>query len=138
MDCENIKDFETIIWENRKEVVKGALENTSDICDGVTQIKVDTGDLCYASFTTGEVENPANRVVEVYRIGQGFDRIGYMLDTCNDCEHLYTCDNYWEDDGEDIFEGCLVDKLVEDFGVEFDDIMSSVYAQIQEYGFDLN
>lgn len=132
MMCEEIKTFEDVVWENRVDLIRRTLDYTSDFCDGVAQIDVDTGELHYAGFTTGEVENPENRVVEVYRINQGFDK-----ESCAEC--LFCEDS--DDEGcyctEEQLEDCVMDSLLESFIDDFDDIMSAIYSEIQEWGYDM-
>lgn len=40
----------------------------------------------------------------------------YISMNCIECDHLYTCDNMYEMNGEQIFE-CTVNKLVVDFNL---------------------
>lgn len=131
MDCDEIKDFEDIIKENKEEIIRQAWANTTTFTDGVVQIGVDDGKLYCASFTTNEVENPNNRVVEVYRMESGFD--------AEECAECVFCDH--SDDGcccnEEQLDECVMACLMDEFDYGFDDIMSAVYGEIEECGYDL-
>lgn len=132
MNCEDFEDMETIISKNVGEICRMALENASYNTNSVVQIGVDDNQLHSCYLGTNEFENPANRVVEVYRLSQDFD-----MESCCDCN---VCDECNEDGGacdeEQLFDCCL-DELIIDFRDGFDDIMSAVYGEIEECGYDL-
>ena len=121
-------NIDEILNENKETIINNTIDYTSQYFDGVCQIDVDTGKLFYCGLSTGETENPLNRVVEVYRIPQGFDE--------EDCCGCFYCDDYGSCN-EDKVRDCTVDTLLEEFNTEFDDILSGVLCQIQEWGYDM-
>lgn len=126
-----ICDFEKIIGANVNNICENVLEYASDIEDGVAQINLETGELCYCGLGSNESENPLNKCVEVYRI----DSNTCKEDVC-DCD--YDCENYdayWIN-CEDC-KYCMCDNLIIDFRDNFDYIISDVVNQIQEWGYDL-
>ena len=129
MDCEYIDDFEDIIRENKEEIIRQTLANTSSLCSGVAQIGIEDGKLYFGGFGTNEVENPANKVIEFYRIDRGFNAEEYL-----DCLNCDDCDNHYD---EEQLDECVVDSLMEEFDYSFDDIMSHLYNEIQEWGYDM-
>ena len=127
MNCEDIKDFEDIIWENREEIIRQAWANTDYYNSGVAQIGVDDGKLYYCGFGSNEVENPANRVVEVYRIDRGFDAESCAgCSFCDDSNDGYSC-------SDEKLDECVMDSLMEEFNYNFDGIMGEIYNDIQEF-----
>ena len=127
-----IYDLEDVLTVNKEKILEGCLDYASSVCDGVCQMNVDTGDLLFCSMFPNEVENPANRVVEVYRIEAGLDKESA-------CQCII-CD---EGDGEGhccdsvVLDECLMTGLFEDFDCEFDDIVDGILCQIEENGYDL-
>ena len=138
-DCEygvNVNgyvDYEKVIRENMEYILDMAMANVSDSFDGVVQMEVDTGILTGCSMSTNEVENPANRMVEVYRLEQGF--VPEECAECIYCEDFDDCDSH---DGSERCYDCCIENLSEDFLEQFDDIVGGVLAQIEEWGYDLN
>lgn len=132
MNCENFETFEDIIKENKEEIVRQTLANTSSLCSGVAQIGIEDGKLYFGGLSTNEVENPANKVIEFYRIDRGFNAEDYL--DCLNCDRLYDCDNNYS---EEQLDECVVDSLMEEFDYSFDDIMSHLYNEIQEWGYDM-
>lgn len=53
------------------EIIKLALEGQGPITDGCALYDYDKGKMVSGSYTTGTIENPANHLLEVYRIPQG-------------------------------------------------------------------
>lgn len=101
-----------ILGYNEDQIVKMAVSCQSEITDGVVQYNYKTGKLCGASFTTGETENPANPVIEVFWLKQGEDgKIDYDCDECphNNYDCRISCcidayvDNYFDEDFENNF-----------------------------------
>lgn len=77
-----------ILGHDESKIVKMAVSYQSEIADGVVQYNYKTGELCSASFTTGTVENPANPVIEVFRLSQG--ESGKIDYDCGECP--YRCE----------------------------------------------
>jgi hypothetical protein len=109
-----------IFGNDESKIVKMAVSCQSEIADGVVQYNYETGELCSASFTTGTVENPANPVIEVFRLPQGEDgKIDYDCDECphNNYDCRISCcinayvDNYFDDDFENNFKESVESQI---------------------------
>ncbi|MBR3362604.1 MAG: hypothetical protein IKG40_01610 [Bacilli bacterium] len=124
-------DFEGIIKANINNICENVLDYVSDIEDGVAQINVETGELYYCGLGKNTSENPLNKCVEVYRLDCTIDKED-ICECYSDCEDYYTP---WFD-CEDC-KYCMCDGLIMDFKDNFDDIISDVQCQIQEWGYDL-
>ena len=130
MNCEEIKDFEDIIMDNKSEIIEHAWGNGQ--CNGVVQINVDDGELLYRNSVLDDIDNPCERVVVVYSLPDGFD--AEDLCDCSGCladDYDGGCCNSMQ------LDECVRDLLDDDFDCRFDDIMSCVYGSIEECGYDL-
>lgn len=119
----NYKDSFIEEYFDESKIAKLAIANWEfGFCDGVVQFNYEDMRLYGCSFTTGEVENPANPVVELYRIKS--------TEECNICSCYEKCE-----DPETQYEECLEDTIVEEIKDNgylddaFDNIPSKVFYQ---------
>lgn len=102
-----------ILGYTNEEIVKKAVEYQSQISDGVAQYNYETGELFGAGFTTGEIENPANPVIEIFRLSQG--ERGEIDCNCNECPYRDEDAQYpgWETLYPETDEECCIDAYTD-------------------------
>lgn len=126
-----------ILGKSEEEIIKLAIDNQSEMFDGVVQYNYKSDKLIGASFSTGTIENPANPYIEIFRLNQG--KIEYY--DCNDCPYddeefinrmkkespnLYTSK-------EECCKDAYFDELLESFYDDFDNYFrDGVEIQIRE------
>lgn len=99
-----------ILNNDISEIVKIAVENQSASFDGVVQYNYTTGEVVGASFSTGEVENPANPVIEVFRLQQGErGEIDCRCHETGDCP-------FWIESEDDFNGGHYDENIIDEFG----------------------
>lgn len=118
-----------ILGYTNDEIVKKAVECQSQITDGVTQYDYETGKLLSAGFTTGETENPANPVIEVFRLSQG--ERGEIDCNCDECPYRNEDAQYpgWETLYPETREECCIDAYID---VDFRDDWEENWREIVE------
>lgn len=124
-----------IFGKSEHEIVKLAVEYQSEMTDGVVQYDYESNELFGAGFTTGTVENPANKVIEVFRITQGENPIVFIND-----EECAGCDRYCKGISHDELREsdecieCCIDAYIENFGFDedFEDFKDGVEEQVRE------
>lgn len=123
-----------IFGKSEHEIVKLAVEYQSEMTDGVVQYDYESDELFGAGFTTGTVENPANKVIEVFRISQGENPIVFINDEeCDGCDRY--CKGISHDELRESQEciECCIDAYVEDgFDDDFEDFKDGVEEQVRE------
>lgn len=117
-----------------EEIVKLAVDHQSEMTDGVVQYDYTTGEIYGASFSTGETENPENKVIEVFRLSQG--ERGVIDCRCDDCPFKNEEARYdgWEKEYPKTIEECCMETYIDnDFTEDFyDNYSEEVERQIRE------
>lgn len=118
-----------ILGYTNDEIVEKAVECQSQITDGVAQYNYETGELFSAGFTTGETENPANPVIEIFRLSQG--ERGEIDCNCDECPYRDEDAQYlgWETVYPETREECCMDAYID---VDFTDEWESNWREIVE------
>lgn len=74
-----------ILGYDVSDIVELALNAQGSITDGCALYDYDNGKMVSGAYTTGTIENPANHLLEIYRISQGaLNTDGF---DCNDCPY---------------------------------------------------
>lgn len=130
-----------ILGYTNEEILKEAIESHSQMADGVVQYDYQTGKLAGAAFTTGTIENPANPLIEIFRLPQG--EPGEFDCKCHetgDCPFWIVSDDdfaggHFDDDMIDEYGSdritCCMNGSLEDWDLE-EDIREDVELQIRE------
>ena len=127
-----------ILGNSEEQIVKEAVSCQSYMTDGVVQYDYTTGKLYGAGFTTGTIENPANPVIEVFRLPQG--ERGEIDCDCNECP--FRCEdaryNGWRKLYPATRKECCVDAYIDnDFDDDFENnFRESVEEQIRDVLYD--
>ena len=118
-----------ILGYTNEEIVKKAIEGYSQMTDGVAQYDYQNGKLLSAGFTTGETENPANPVIEVFRLSQG--ERGKIDYNCDECPYRNEDAQYpdWEKYYPETREECCIDAYIEN---NFDDDFENNFRESVE------
>lgn len=118
-----------ILGYTNDKIVEKAVEYQSQMTDGVAQYNYETGEIIGAEFTTGETENPANPVIEVFRLSQG--ERGEIDYNCDECPYRDEDAQYpgWETLYPETREECCVDAYTD---VDFQDDWESNWREIVE------
>lgn len=123
-----------IFGKQESEIVSLAVQHQSSMTDGVVQYNYETDKVYGASFTTGTIENPANPVIEVFRLPQG--ESGEIRYECDDCPFQNEDARYdgWEKIYPATREECCIDAYVDnDFSDDFENnFKESVEEQVRD------
>lgn len=119
--------------ENDK-IVRLAVAGQSTMTDGCALWDADNGEMVTGSYTQGTIENPANHLVEVFRLAQG--ERGEIDCKCDDCPFIKNGE--YDEDMIDEYGDCRLDCCINayvnnDFEDEFEDYFKeSVEEQVRD------
>lgn len=113
-----------ILGYEESKILRLATEYQSNMTDGVVQYNYETGKLYGAGFTTGTLENPANPVIEVFRLPQG--EMGEIDMKCHETGECPFVTGFYDEEHRKLFPTtkieCCIDAYVDDgFEEYFDD-----------------
>lgn len=123
-----------IFGKDINEIVQKAVECHFDIADGVCQYDYSNDKIVGATFTTGTVENPANKVIELLRLSQGED--GELDCKCHengDCPFFKKgkFDEEMVDEYGDNHITCCINGVLQDWDLE-DEIKENVEPVVRD------
>ena len=123
-----------ILGNDEATILKLAVDNQSTMFDGVVQYDYEDEKMFGASFSTGTIENPANPLIEVFRLEQG--ERGELDCKCHENDNCpFWIEGHFDEDMIDVYGDdritCCINGCLESWDLE-EDIREDLELQIRE------